>query len=65
VFVYCEGRPLWLRRINTVEPFAALLDWLRGALDGGPGALPPPLAARTFAWTGGGEGPSPPVDGAR
>lgn len=65
VFVYREGRPLWLRRVNAVEPFAALLDWLRGALDGGPRALPPALAARAFAWTGGGDGPAPPIDDAR
>ncbi len=49
VFLYWEGRPLWLR----------------GALDGGPRALPPELAGRSFAWTGGGEGPAPPIDDAR
>jgi hypothetical protein len=64
VFLYVEGRPIWLRRINAVEPFASLLDWLRAALDGGGQLLPPSLAERAFAWTGGGEGPSPPIDDA-
>ena len=62
VFLYLEGRPIWLRRINAVEPFASLLDWLRAALDGGGHALPPSLAERAFAWTGGSEGPPPPID---
>ena len=64
IFLYLEGRPIWLRRINAVEPFANLLDWLRGALDGDGRALPPSLAERAFAWTGGGEGPPPPIDDA-
>jgi len=64
VFLYLEGRPIWLRRINAVEPFANLLDWLRGALDGDGRALPPSLDERAFAWTGGGEGPAPPIDDA-
>jgi hypothetical protein len=54
-----DGRPLWLRRVNSAETFGALLDWTRAALDGGPSALPPALAERAFAWTGGGEGPAP------
>jgi len=62
VFLYLDGRPFWLRRINSVEPFAALLDWLRSVLDGGGRRLPPVLAERAFAWTGGGDGPEPPVD---
>jgi hypothetical protein len=61
VFVYLGGRPLWLRRVNSEETFAALLAWVRGALDAGERALPTPLAARAFAWTGGGEGPAPPL----
>jgi cobaltochelatase CobN len=67
VFVYRYGAPLWLRRVNTIEPFAMLLDWLHQALPqpnraaGGVAPLPPALAARTFAWTGGGEGPTPPI----
>jgi hypothetical protein len=65
VFLYLQGRPVWLRRINAVEPFAILLDWLRAVLDGGNGALPPMLADRAFAWTGGGDGPVPPVGAAR
>jgi len=61
VFLYLEGRPVWLRRINSVEPFVMLLDWLGGVLDGGRRALPRLLAERAFAWTGGGEGPAPPI----
>ena len=64
VFVYLEGRPIWLRRINTVEPFANLLQWLGAALDDGSCALPRSLAERAFAWTGGSEGPPPPIDDA-
>jgi cobaltochelatase CobN len=62
IFLYLGGRPVWLRRINEVGRFEVLLDWLRQQLDGGGPALPPPLAARAFAWTGGGEGPAPPID---
>jgi len=62
VFLYLDGRPYWLRRINSVEPFAALLDWLRAILDGGGRGLPSVLAERVFAWTGGGDGPEPPID---
>ena len=62
IFVYLRGRPFWLRRMNSAETFEMLLGWLRGALDGGDPALPPPLAPRAFAWTGGGEGPAPPIE---
>ena len=62
VFLYLGARPVWLRRINSVEPFEMLLGWLRRALDGGDAALPPTLAERAFAWTGGGEGPPPPIE---
>jgi hypothetical protein len=64
VFLYLEGRPIWLRRINTIEPFGNLLEWLRAAVDDSGRALPASLAGRAFAWTGGGEGPSPPIDDA-
>jgi hypothetical protein len=62
VFLYLAGRPLWLRRVNHIEAFATILGWARDALDGGDQRLPPALAARSFTWTGGGEGPSPPID---
>lgn len=61
VLLYMAGRPIWLRRVNTVEPFAALLAWARDSLDGAALPLPPPLAARSFTWTGGGLGPVPPI----
>jgi cobaltochelatase CobN len=60
VFLYLAGRPVWLRRVNDVAPFAALLAWARGLLDGHDARLPAELAARSFTWTGGGEGPAPP-----
>ncbi len=63
VFLYLGGRPLWLRRINAVETFAALLDHIRAVLDGAPPALPEALRRRSFTWTGGGEGPRPPIEG--
>ncbi|HXU90971.1 MAG TPA: (2Fe-2S) ferredoxin domain-containing protein [Methylomirabilota bacterium] len=63
VFLYLAGRPLWLRRVNNVDVFRRALDWARAALDdGGDRSLPPPLATLSFAWTGGGEGPAPPID---
>ena len=62
IFLYLGGRPVWLRRINSIEPFEILLGWLRQRLDGADSALPPLLAPRAFAWTGGGEGPAPPID---
>jgi cobaltochelatase CobN len=61
VFLYAHGRPLWLRRINTVETFATVLAYARETAEGGPLGLPPDLARRVFAWTGGGPGPTPPV----
>jgi hypothetical protein len=63
VFVYLAGRPIWLRRVNDVQAFADILDWARGALDAVDTPLPPALAARSFTWTGGGEGPAPPLEG--
>jgi (2Fe-2S) ferredoxin len=63
VFLYLSGRPLWLRRVNDVDTFTAILEWARGAVDGQHRPLSPALAARSFAWTGGGEGPAPPIDG--
>ena len=61
-FSISAGRPVWLRRINSVEPFEILLGWLRRVLDGAESTLPGALAARAFAWTGGGQGPLPPID---
>lgn len=63
VFLYLDGRPSWFRRVNAIEPFTALLDYARTALEG-EASLPPALAARSFSWTGGGEGPEPPVSDA-
>jgi len=63
VVLYLAGRPTWLRRVNDVDVFARILRWARGAVDGGEARLPTALAARSFAWTGGGEGPTPPIDG--
>jgi hypothetical protein len=61
VFLYLAGRPVWLRRMNDIEPFAALLAWARHALDGSATPLPAALALRSFRWTGGGDGPAPPI----
>jgi len=62
VLLYLAGRPTWLRRVNDVEVFARILQWAHGAVDGGEARLPAPLAARSFVWTGGGEGPTPPIE---
>ena len=61
VFLYAHGRPLWLRRINSVETFGQVLDYAREVAEGGFVGLPPALARHAFAWTGGGPGPAPPV----
>lgn len=61
VFVYLDGQPLWIRRVNSVDVFEALLAWLPAAI-GRAAPLPDEVAARCFAWTGGGEGPAPPVE---
>lgn len=62
VFLYLDGRPLWLRRVNSAETFAALLDHVHAVLDGTPSGLPEPLHKLSFTWTGGGEGPVPPIE---
>ena len=62
ICVFLDGRPVWLRRMNTIEPFAGLLDWLRAVLDDRARALPPSLAGREFAWTGSATGRIPPID---
>ena len=61
IFLYAHGRPLWLRRINTVERFEQVLAYARETAEGGPVAPPATLAGHAFAWTGGGPGPTPPV----
>ncbi len=63
VFVYLDGGPLWLRRMNGERLFDALFGWLHETLkDGSAVELPRELAERAFAWTGGGRGPAPPVE---
>jgi len=59
VFVYLRGEPLWFKRINTSDLFAALLAYVRAALEAPGAPLPEELAARSFSWTGGGLGPAP------
>jgi hypothetical protein len=60
VFFYAHGRPLWLRRINTVETFETVLAYARESAEGGPVAPSPTLAPHAFAC--GGPGPIPPVE---
>jgi hypothetical protein len=65
VFLFLDGRPLWLRRMNTELLYDAFFAWLRDALsDGAAPALPSVLRARSFTWTGGGKGPAPPMQDA-
>ena len=59
MFLYLRGRPLWLRRIDSAELFAAALAYARAAVTDPGAALPPALAERSFSWTGGGIGPEP------
>ena len=62
IFVYLLGRPLWFRRMNAPELVGALLDYCRATADKEL-PLPEDLATHSFSWTGGGIGPTPPVDG--
>jgi hypothetical protein len=62
IFLYTHGRPFWLRRINTVETFEAVLAWASEVAASGLVPLPAALAPHAFAWTGGGPGPSPPIE---
>jgi cobaltochelatase CobN len=64
VFLFVDGRPIWLRRMNDEVLYDAFFTWLDGMLNNGasaPAALPAALAARSFRWTGGGDGPPPPI----
>ena len=62
LFLFLDGRPLWLRRMNTELLYDAFFAWLRDALsDGAAPALPSVLRAHSFTWTGGGKGPAPPM----
>ena len=64
VFIFLDGRPLWLRRMNVEGLYDELFAWLRQTLlDGAAPALPAELSERSFTWTGGGHGPAPPVEG--
>src|ERR1041384_5072460 len=60
LFLFLDGRPLWLRRMNPEPLYDDFFAWLRGTLsDGVPPDLPFALRERSFTWTGGGEGPPP------
>jgi hypothetical protein len=61
LFLFLDGRPIWLRRMNTESLYDAFFAWLRVALRDAATALPSVLAVRSFAWTGGGQGPLPPI----
>jgi (2Fe-2S) ferredoxin len=61
ILLYLHGRPLWFRRMNSPDALAALMDYCRAALADGAPPLADPLATRSFSWTGGGIGPTPPI----
>ena len=62
LFLYLDGQPFWLRRMNTEPVYDVFFAWLRETLaSGAPGTLPPALVERSFRWTGGGVGPVPPL----
>ena len=57
VFLFLHGRPLWFRRINSLELLQALLVYVRNAVEAPSAPLPEALTAHLFSWTGGGVGP--------
>jgi hypothetical protein len=57
VFLYLHGRPLWFKRINSLELFEAVLAYTRTAVEAPGAPLPDWLTAHSFSWTGGGVGP--------
>ena len=57
VFLYLHGRPLWFRRINSLELFESLLAYVRAAVAAPSLPVPEGLTAHSFSWTGGGGGP--------
>ena len=60
LFLFLDGHPLWLRRMNSEALYDELFAWLRDAVaNGASPLLPATLRERSFAWTGGGEGPPP------
>jgi (2Fe-2S) ferredoxin len=63
LFLYLDGQPRWLRRMNNESLYDVFFAWLRDALSNGTALkLPSVLEARSFTWTGGGEGPAPPIE---
>ena len=56
------SRPI-IPPVQDLETFETLLAWAAETAAGGPAALPASLTAHAFAWTGGGPGPHPPVEG--
>ena len=62
LFVFLDGRPFWLRRMNSEALYDVFFAWLRETLGNGQTpSLPSALATRSFRWTGGGDGPRPPI----
>jgi len=60
LFLFLDGHPLWLRRMNSEALYDELFAWLRDAVaNGASPVLPATLRERSFTWTGGGEGPPP------
>jgi hypothetical protein len=62
VFLYLDGRPTWLRRVNDAGVFGDLLAHVRESLDDAGAAMPHALRDRSFRWTGGGDGRTPPIE---
>ena len=56
VFVYLHGRPLWFKRINTPDLFAAVFAYVRAAVAAPDTSLSDELMAHSFSWTGSGVG---------
>src|SRR5262245_34340610 len=53
-FLFLDGRPLWLRKMNTEGVWDVFFAWLVETLgDDARPKLPPALDERAFAWTGG------------
>src|SRR2546429_9965549 len=57
VFLYLHGRPLWFRRINSLEQLEGLLAYVHTAVEAPGAPMSEALTAHSFSCTAGAVGP--------